>query len=197
MFNSVILTTLLFFSCNLQAFSQQGAVKDFKLINATNNSEVSLTDYSNKKAIAVIFTSNYCPYSKLYEERILKLHERFGGQGLQVLLINPNDPGKSQNDSIEKMAQKARDKKYPFPYLADKNQQVSKQFGAAKTPEVFLLAKKGSAFQVVYSGAIDDNPQVPQDVTDAYVSNAITAVLGGKAVRNAKTRPTGCVIKMN
>ena len=197
MHNRVILTTLLFFSCNLQAFSQQGPVKDFRLINATNNSEISLSDYGNKKAVAVIFTSNYCPYSKLYEERILNLHKRFAGQGLQVLLINPNDPAKSQNDSIEKMAQKARDKKYPFPYLADKNQQVTKQFGATKTPEVFLLAKKGNTFQVVYSGAIDDNPQVPQDVTDAYVSNAITAVLGGKTVRKAKTRPTGCVIKMN
>lgn len=195
--NKVIIITLLFFSCNLPVFSQQGGVKDFKLINAVNKNEVSLSDFNNKKVIAVIFTSNYCPYSKLYEQRILDLHKRFAGQSFQILLINPNNPEKSKDDSIEKMAQKARDKKFPFPYLVDKNQLVCKQFGATKTPEAFLLAKKGNSFQIVYHGAIDDNPQVPQDVTNAYISDAIVAALGGKAVRNAKTRATGCVIKMN
>lgn len=195
--NKVIITTLLFFSCNFSVFSQQGVVKDFKLTNAVNKSEVSLSDFNNKKAVAVIFTSNYCPYSKLYEERIIELHERFSGKGLQILLINPNDPVKSRNDSIEKMAEKAREKKFPFPYLADKSQLVCKQFGATKTPEVFLLAKKGNSFQVVYSGAIDDNPQVPQDVTNTYASDAISSILSGKAVSGKKTRPTGCIIKMN
>ena len=188
---------LLFFGFSLQAFSQQGIVKNFTLTNAVDNSQVSLNDFNGKKAVAIIFTSNYCPYSKLYEQRILDLHKNFTGKGLQILLINPNSPEKSKNDSIEKMAQKAKDKKFPFPYLADKNQQVSKQFGASKTPEAFILGKKGGSFQVVYHGAIDDNPQVPQDVTNAYVSDAVTAVLSGKAIRNTKTRPTGCVIKMN
>ena len=109
--NKVIIITLLFFSCNLPVFSQQGGVKDFKLINAVNKNEVSLSDFNNKKVIAVIFTSNYCPYSKLYEQRILDLHKRFAGQSFQILLINPNNPEKSKDDSIEKMAQKARDKK--------------------------------------------------------------------------------------
>ena len=195
--NKVIIITLLFFSCSFSVFSQQGVVKDFKLTNAINNNEVSLSDFNNKKVVAIIFTSNYCPYSKLYEGRILDLHKRFASQEVQILLINPNDPVKSTNDSIEKMAQKARDKKFPFPYLADKNQQVCKQFGATKTPEAFLLAKKGNAFQVVYSGAIDDNPQVPQDVTNAYLGDAIASILGGKAVASSKTRPTGCIIKMN
>ena len=195
--NKVIIVTLLFLNCNFLVFSQQGTVKDFQLTNAVDNSQVSLSDFNNKKVVALIFTSNYCPYSKLYEERILKLHESYAGQGLQIILINPNDPVKSSNDSIEKMAQKAREKKFPFPYLADKSQQVCQQFGATKTPEAFLLAKRGNAFQIVYNGAIDDNPQVPQDVGDAYLNNAIASVLGGKAVAGDKTRPTGCVIKMN
>ncbi len=195
--NRAILITLLFLSTVSAVFPQQKTVENFKLTNAVNKREVSLTDFSNKKAIAIIFTSNYCPYSKLYEERILKLHQQYASQGLQVILVNPNDPVKSRNDSIEKMAEKAAEKQFPFPYLADKNQAVCDQFGATKTPEVFLLVKKGNTFQVVYSGAIDDNPQVPQDVTTSYIDNAVSSVLSGKAMASNHTRPTGCIIKKN
>ena len=192
-----ILVLLLFLSTVSVAFSQQKTIENFKLTNAANKHEVSLTDFNSKKAIAVIFTSNYCPYSKLYEERILKLHRQYTGQGLQIILINPNDPVKSSNDSIEKMAEKAAEKQYPFPYLADKNQAVCNQFGATKTPEVFLLVKKGGTYQVVYGGAIDDNPQVPQDVATSYLDSAIASALGGKAIANKYARPTGCIIKKN
>ncbi len=172
-------------------------ISDFKLTDAISKKDVSLNDFGGKKLIAVVFTSNYCPYSKLYEDRILDLHNDFASKGLQLILINPNDPIKSKNDSVEKMAEKAKEKGYPFPYLADKNQVAGKIFGATKTPEVFVLRKVGSTFQVVYSGAIDDNPQVPQDVNDAFAKEAITALLGGKIPETSKTRPTGCIIKKN
>ncbi len=183
------------------SFGSQGqtskTINDFALTDAVSKNEVALSDFGGKKLIGVIFTSNYCPYSKLYEDRILALHNDFSSKGFQLLLINPNDPVKSKNDSVEKMAEKAKEKGYPFPYLADKNQVAGKLFGATKTPEVFILQKKGGVFQIVYSGAIDDNPQVPQDVNNAYVNDAIIALLGGKTPKSIATRPTGCIIKKN
>lgn len=193
-----ILGLLLCLLLNASTSGQVGKViNDFKLTDAKSKKEVALSDYSGKQLIAVIFTSNYCPYSKLYEERILALHDEFSAKGLQLILINPNDPVKSKNDTVEKMAEKAKEKGYPFPYLADKDQIAGKLFGATKTPEVFLLKKKNGSFNIVYSGAIDDNPQVPQDVNTAYVNEAILALLANKNPVQQHTRPTGCIIKKN
>ena len=194
----ILFTLIIFLYLSFQVSAQHGKIiENFSLINAINKQKISLSDYKDKKAIAIIFTSNYCPYSKLYEDRILSLHKSFSQKGLQVLLINPNDPQKSANDSIEKMAEKASEKNYPFPYLADKSHTVGKQLGATKTPEVFLLVRKGNGFEIVYNGAIDDNPQVPQDVNESYVSDAVATVLQGKSLSVSSHKPTGCIIKNN
>jgi hypothetical protein len=60
---------------------------------------------------------------------------------------------------------------------------------------VYLLKPEASNFKVVYSGAIDDNPQVPADVSQQYLKNAINGLLTGKPSQTASERPTGCMIK--
>ena len=37
------------------------SVKNFNLIDVATKNEVSLTDFSDKKGVVVIFTSNVCP----------------------------------------------------------------------------------------------------------------------------------------
>jgi len=170
-------------------------ITDFTLKNAVDNKAVALNDFAKAKAIVIIFTSNYCPYSKLYEARIAQFYEQYADKGVKIILINPNDPSKSANDSIEKMAKKARENNFKYPYLADDNQKVTKLFGARKTPEVFILKKLGSHFTTRYHGAIDDNPQVPQDVSNHYVAKALDEILRGKPVTTKTTRATGCIIK--
>ena len=41
------------------------------------------------------------------------------------------------------MAEKAKDKNYPFPYLFDETQEVAKMYGAERPPEVFLFNELG------------------------------------------------------
>lgn len=173
----------------------KSSVENFTLVNTVDNSKVSLNSFSNKKGVVVIFTSDFCPYSKLYEERIDELAKEFSDKGIQFILINPNNPLVSQDDSVEKMAKNAKEKGYRFPYLADKDQKVADAFGATKTPEVYLLRPSGSNFKIVYSGAIDDNPQVASDVAQAYLHDAISNLLSGKPIQRNHQRPTGCMIK--
>lgn len=173
----------------------KSSVENFTLVNTVDNSKVSLNSFSNKKGVVVIFTSDFCPYSKLYEERIDELAKEFSDKGIQFILINPNNPLVSQDDSVEKMAKNAKEKGYRFPYLADKDQKVADAFGATKTPEVYLLRPSGSNFKIVYSGAIDDNPQVVSDVAQAYLHGAISNLLSGKPIQRNHQRPTGCMIK--
>ncbi len=46
-------------------------IENFSLVNATNNKTVSLADFANERTVVLIFTSNYCPYARLYEDRII------------------------------------------------------------------------------------------------------------------------------
>jgi peroxiredoxin len=170
------------------------AVANFRLKNIDGNM-ISLTDYAGGKGLIVIFTSNHCPFAKAYEDRILALNNKYASQGFPVIAINPSDPATHQDDSFEKMKERASGKGYTYPYLVDETQATSKAFGAARTPQVFVLVKNGAKFIVQYIGMIDDNPQDPAGATKFYVDEAVTNLLGGKPVVTTMTKPIGCVIK--
>ncbi|MCU0441284.1 MAG: thioredoxin family protein [Bacteroidia bacterium] len=167
---------------------------DFKLKN-TDGKMISLASYPKAKGAIVVFTCNHCPFSQAYEQRIIELHKQFAPKGYPVIAINPNDKTRSPEDSYENMVIRAREKKYPFAYLYDESQEIAKTYGATRTPHVYLLQKKGNQFIVVYTGAIDDNSEEPEAVTEKFVSNAIQQLLASKPVTKATTKAIGCSIK--
>lgn len=170
------------------------AAASFRLKN-TDGNMVSLNDFNNAKGVIVIFTSNHCPFAKAYEDRIIALNNKFAAQGFPVIAINPSDPGTHQDDTFEKMKERAASKGYGYPYLVDESQQVAKAFGAGRTPQVYILQKNGSKFTVRYIGMIDDNPQDPAGVTKLYADEAVSNLLTGKPVVTTITKPVGCAIK--
>ncbi len=177
------------------SIAQVKAVSDVSLINASDKTEISLSSFSAKKGIVVIFTSNYCPFSKLYEDRINDLANKYSSQGIQMVLINSNSPDDNPAESIEEMAAKVSSSSYTFPYLSDKERKALDVFKASKTPEAFLLKPSADGFAVVYSGAIDDNPQVADQVREQYLAGAIDALLAGRDPAKPFVRPVGCIIK--
>jgi len=68
-------------------------------------------------------------------------------------------------------------------------------FGARKSPEVFLLTTVNGKFNIVYSGAIDDNPQAASDVNQHFVKDAIDKLIAGKKIDVAMQRAIGCTIR--
>lgn len=173
-------------------------IDNFTLTNTVTNQPVSLSDFAREKGVVIIFTSNYCPYAKLYEGRITALASEFDGQGMKFLLINSNTSADDVEDTVEEMAKYAREKGWRIPYLADKEHKVSQMFGATKTPEAFVLQNTGNgAFILKYRGAIDDNPQVASAVSTSYLRDAVAAVLNKKNLGLVEKRPTGCMIKKN
>ncbi len=170
-------------------------IENFTLVDVISNRSVSLNDYKSEKGVVLLFTSNACPYTRLYEDRIISLAKEFQGRGIQFLLINSNTASDSNDDSVEQMATVARQKGYTFPYLADKEHKAANLFGATKTPEVMVLQNSGDMFTLKYRGAIDDNPQLPNDVSAQYLKEAIQAVLNKQNLSVVERRPTGCMIK--
>lgn len=168
---------------------------DFKLLNI-NGKYVSLSDYEKEKGVVVVFTCNHCPYAKAYEDRIIQLHNDYASKGFPVIAINPNDSSVVAGDSYSKMQERAKEKNYPFPYLLDDNHKTQYQFGATKTPHIFLLENKDNNFIVKYIGTIDDSPMDEDKVSVKYLGNAIEALLNGKKPDPEITKAIGCSIKV-
>lgn len=167
---------------------------DFSLKNI-DNKKVSLKDYKDAKGFIVIFTCNHCPYAVAYEDRIVALDKKYKKLGYPVIAINPNNPEKNKDDSFDKMIVRAKEKGFTFPYLFDEGQKIYPQYGATKTPHVYILEKTSKGNIVKYIGAIDDNYQDEKDVKVKYVEDAVDSLLKGKEVEVKTTKAIGCSIK--
>lgn len=168
---------------------------DFRLKNIDGNM-VSLSDYKEAKGFIVIFTCNTCPYAVAYEDRIVALDKKYASKGYPVIAIMPNNTEVKPEDSMEHMQARAKAKGFTFPYLMDEGQKIYPQYGATKTPHVYLLQKTQKGNQVKYIGAIDDNYQDAAAVNVKYLEDAVDALLAGKEIKETKTRAIGCTIKV-
>jgi len=166
---------------------------DFKLKNV-DGKMVSLADIDAKGYI-VIFTCNHCPFSIAYEDRIIALDKLYKAKGYPVIAINPNDPEVQPKDSFDAMKQRAKEKKFTFPYLLDEGQKVYPVYGATRTPHVFLLQKTNKGNVVAYIGAFDDNHEDEKEVKEKYLEQAIEALLNNKQPDPNFTKAIGCTIK--
>ncbi|ASW75283.1 redoxin [Chryseobacterium piperi] len=167
---------------------------DFKLKNI-DGKMVSLSDYTSAKGFIVIFTCNHCPYAKKYEDRIIELDKKYKSLGYPVIAINPNDPNAQPEDGYPQMIERAKQKGFTFPYLVDEGQKIYPQYGATKTPHVFILQKEKGKNIVKYIGAIDNNYDNPNDVSEHYAQDALDALIKGESVKVTKTVAIGCTVK--
>ncbi|TDD98626.1 thioredoxin family protein [Flavobacterium cellulosilyticum] len=165
---------------------------DFKL-KSVDGKMYSMADYKDAKGFIVVFTCNHCPFAKKYENRINDLAKKYKTKGYILLAINPNDPTEQPEDSFDLMKVRAKEKGFVFPYLFDDGQKIYPQYGATKTPHVFLLDKNKI---VKYIGAIDDNVDDANAVKEKYLENAIAALESGKSPSPETTKAIGCSIKM-
>lgn len=168
---------------------------DFSLMNI-DGKMVSLSDFTEAKGFIVIFTCNTCPYAVAYEDRIEALNKKYAKKGYPVIGIMPNDTDIKPGDNMEAMKARAKAKGFTFPYLMDKDQDIYPQYGATKTPHVYILEKTKKGNVVRYIGAIDDNYKDASAVTTKYAENAVDALLDGKSIETEQTRAIGCSIKV-
>ncbi len=194
LFSATLLIALAFTSTENDGYKIGDIAADFSLKNIDGN-RVSLSDYPDAKGYIVIFTCNTCPYAVAYEDRIIELDATYSAKGYPVIAINPNNPAIQPGDSFKAMQERAREKGFTFPYLLDEGQEVYPQYGASRTPHVFLLEKTEAGNVVRYIGAIDDNYRDAAAVEQPFVADAIDALLEGREVPVKTTKAIGCSIK--
>ena len=162
----------------------------------------SLSSFSDKKILVVVFTCNHCPTAQAYEDRIIKLTNDYRNKGVAVVAISPNDPNSitlnelgysDLNDSFDEMKIRAKEKKFNFPYLYDgEDQKVSRAYGPVATPHVFIF---DADRKLRYQGRIDDVENPAKTPNNFNTIDAIEALLAGKEIKVPTTKVFGCSVK--
>jgi len=179
---------------NKDGYKVGDTARDFNL-KGVDGKMVSMASNTDAKGYLVIFSCNTCPYVVAYEDRMKELHEKYAPKGYPVIAINPNDKTQSPGDSFEKMQERARDKDFNFAYVYDESQEITRAYGATRTPEVYLIEREGDEFKVRYIGAIDNNYREPAQANEKYVEDAMDDVLNNRQVAQNNTKAIGCTIK--
>ena len=198
---NVIYSLLIFFAAVLTTDSVDNGydigdiATDFNLENI-DGKFVSLSNFNNAKGFIIVFTCNTCPYAVLYEDRIEALNKKYASQGYPLIAIMPNNVQTKPGDSMKSMQQRAIDKGFTFPYLIDAGQKIYPQYGATKTPHVYILESTTRGPVVRYIGGIDDNYKDATLVKTNYVEDAIEALKKGNIIKQTTTRAIGCSIKL-
>lgn len=198
--NTLLALAVLLAQANPPALAAGSAAPDFDL-PGVDGKRYALKDFASSKVLLVLFNTVHCPTSQKYEERIGRLVGDYRDKGVGVAVISPSDPlavrpdelGYTDlDDSFESMKLRAKDRKYNYPFLYDgETQAASRAYGPAATPHAFLF---DSERKLRYAGRIDDN-DAPERVKSHDLRNAIEALLQGRDVPVAQTRPRGCSTK--
>lgn len=189
----VWIALFLFSFVQLTAFSQR--VEDFELKDAVSEKMFRLSEHSLDKAVVLIFTSLNCPFSKLYEDRIMALHQEFGEDGFMFAMVNPHSSIEAE-EGAGYMKARASEKGFKFPFLEDPEQLVTRQFEVTKLPEVVVITPSPTGYSIAYRGAIDNNPQLASSANLKYLESALHAIQARRNPSPSSSRPVGCNVRL-
>lgn len=166
------------------------AAPDWKNLDGTDDRKHSLEDLKEFRVVIVCFTCNSCPYAVDYEERLVALQQKYldAGQKVRLVAINSNTV---PADKLDRMKERAKTRKFNFPYVHDETQDVARAYGAIYTPEFYVLNEKRT---IIYRGAMDDSTNA-KNVKVRYVELAVAAALAGTKPETEKTGARGCAIR--
>ena len=102
---------------------------DFALPEPLTGQSVTLSDFSDKEALLVMFICNHCPYVQHLRHGLSELGRDYEGSRLGIVAISSNDVTSHPTDGPEQIAVDAKELDYRFPYLYDESQEAAKTYG--------------------------------------------------------------------
>ena len=149
------------------------------------------------KTVVLEWTSASCPFVRAqYESGVMpELQKWAAAQGIVWLSVISTHPSRrdylppDKADTLHRARGGA-----PAALLMDSAGSMGRAYGAVVTPQMFVIDPKG---EIVYSGAISDNPTTSaRDARAArnYVRAALEDLAAGRKVATGSTRPFGCTV---
>jgi thiol-disulfide isomerase/thioredoxin len=173
---------------------------DFNLLGV-DGKRYTLNNFDKAKVLVVIFSCNHCPTAQAYEERIISLANDYKSKGVELAVISSSNVNALNywelgwsdiGDSYDEMKLRASEKKFPYPYLYDGDEQkAALAYGPVATPHSFVFDKNRI---LKYVGRIDAKEK-PGTGKGEDIRAAIDAVLAGGIVKTPVTKVFGCSIK--
>jgi peroxiredoxin len=158
-------------------------IPTFTLVDQ-NGKNHSLSEYADHKVLAMVSYNINCHSIPKSLKAIAKLKEKYSGQGIEFLGIDPN-----VQDSAEKIAAE----NVEFPVLVDKDQTISRRLGMTRAAEVLLLDTR--TWRAFYRGAIAEmGPNKGPEENSDYLDAAIDSFLRKKPIALSETQSLGCAI---
>ncbi len=156
-----------------------------------------LSDFKGK-VVVLEWVNLGCPYVKnQYATRNMQnLQKTYTGKGVVWLSVCSSADGQQGHHSAKEWNDKiAQHAIASTAVLVDASGTVGKLYGAKTTPHMFVINADGV---LAYNGAIDSAATTNAAETAKaknHVAAAVDALLAGKPVEVASTRPYGCGVK--
>lgn len=149
------------------------------------------------KTVVLEWTSASCPFVRAqYESGAMPELQRWAAsQGIVWLSILSTHPSRRDYLPPDKADALHRGRGgAPAALLMDSAGSMGRAYRAVVTPHMFIVEPKG---ELVYSGAISDNPTMSASEARAsrnYVRAALDDLAAGRKIATPSTRPFGCTI---
>jgi peroxiredoxin len=153
----------------------------------------TLEKCSGKRGLLVMFISNHCPYVKAIRKKLVRDTRELMSLGVNSVAIMPNDTVAYPEDSFENMLKISNEFDFPFPYLLDKTQEVSRAYDAVCTPDFFGYNAK---MELQYRGRLDAaGPKSDDDTQERELFEAMKQVAETGHGPENQIPSMGCSIK--
>jgi peroxiredoxin len=165
---------------------------EFQLPDVISGKTVRLGDFSENKALLVMFICRHCPFVKHVQRELARLGTDYAAQPLGIVAISSNDAKAYPDDSPESLKEMATELGFNFPLCYDESQDVARAYSAACTPDFFLFDAKR---RLAYRGQLDHSrPGNGKPVTGRDLRAAIDALLNGRVVNPNQSRASAAIL---
>ena len=165
----------------------------FRLPNVVNGHLQDIHELKGVNGTLIIFMCNHCPYVIHLLDGIIKTSEKLLNKKINTIAISSNSIVTHPQDGPDEMKKLAILKKFSFPYLFDKTQEVAKSFKAECTPDFYLFDKK---LILSYRGRYDQSrPGNQIKVTGNDLHKAVELMISNNEQLKMQYPSMGCNIK--
>lgn len=195
-----VLFALIFCSVFLSAFASPieiGKSAPFFKAMTLSGEEIDLRQFQGKTV--VLEWSNFeCPFVRKHydSQNMQRLQQKYIGDELVWITIFSSAKDKqgyyTERELKTRLAQEGNRATY---IIRDPDGRIGRLYDAKTTPHMYVINRVGD---LAYMGAIDSIRSVrPSDIPNStnYVKEALDAILNGKPVKVATTKPYGCSVK--